>query len=401
MKLCVIADDLTGAAEIAGLGLRYGLAARLVREPFVPDGCGEGLTVLDTDSRALTPEAAAARVREACAAACASGFGRIYKKTDSALRGPLLAEVGAALEALGMERALLVPQNPSRGRTVSAGRYASGGVPLHLTEFGRDPEHPATSDDVAELLGARDGALPVAVLDPGAALPSCGVAFGCAADAAEVRGWASQLDARTLPAGGADFFQAVLEAAGLRVCTSPAPQAREGRALAVCGSASEESRRAVQQAGRSGVRICRMPASVFGATDGATAAQALWREEAARALRESGAAVLTVGRPCAGGGHGCARRLAEALADAAASALAEGAADELLLEGGATAAAVARKLGWHAFHVCEELAPGVVGLRPVSGGPRVTFKPGSYPWPAGLPELLGRAAETLHGGGEP
>ena len=48
-RVLVIADDLSGAAEIAGVGLRYGLPTRLLRER--PVECGEGLTVIDSDSR--------------------------------------------------------------------------------------------------------------------------------------------------------------------------------------------------------------------------------------------------------------------------------------------------------------------------------------------------------------
>src|SRR5438270_459736 len=52
-RILVIADDLTGAAEIAGIGLRYGLPTRLVRDH--PGRCEHGLTVMDTDSRPMPP----------------------------------------------------------------------------------------------------------------------------------------------------------------------------------------------------------------------------------------------------------------------------------------------------------------------------------------------------------
>ena len=61
-KALVIADDLSGAAEIAGIGHRYGLPTRLVRER--PTSFAPGLTVIDSDSRSLAPADAARRVSE-------------------------------------------------------------------------------------------------------------------------------------------------------------------------------------------------------------------------------------------------------------------------------------------------------------------------------------------------
>src|SRR3954447_23706741 len=116
LKVLVIADDLTGAAEIAGVGLRYGLPTRLVRER--PTKVEQGLTVLDTDSRTLDPSDAATAVREFVQELRGQPFDLIYKKTDSVMRGPVLAEVEALMAAFGRTGALLVPQNPSRGRTV-------------------------------------------------------------------------------------------------------------------------------------------------------------------------------------------------------------------------------------------------------------------------------------------
>ena len=60
-------------------------------------------------------------------------------------------------------------------------------------------------------------------------------------------------------------------------------------------------------------------------------------------------------------------------------------ADNLLLEGGATASAVCRRMNWHQFDVEGEFAPGVVQMHALgadgSTGHRLVIKPGSYPWP--------------------
>src|SRR5213078_2166976 len=150
-RLLVIADDLSGAAEIAGIGLRYGLPTRLVRER--PVECGAGLTVIDSDSRLLRATRAARIVESLVEGVSGDEFDLIYKKTDSAMRGQILAEVRALMRILGFSGALLVAQNPSRGRVIVDGEYRIDGVPLHQTGFADDPDHPAHASDPAKLLG--------------------------------------------------------------------------------------------------------------------------------------------------------------------------------------------------------------------------------------------------------
>jgi uncharacterized protein YgbK (DUF1537 family) len=62
----------------------------------------------------------------------------------------------------------------------------------------------------------------------------------------------------------------------------------------------------------------------------------------------------------------------------------------LVIEGGATAAAIVAALGWTAFDVEGNLAPGVVSMRPLAKTERgkrfrIVLKPGSYPWPPNFP----------------
>jgi hypothetical protein len=82
-------------------------------------------------------------------------------------------------------------------------------------------------------------------------------------------------------------------------------------------------------------------------------------------------------------------RLLEVLARLVSQCISIRRVERLLLEGGATAACVLRRLGMHRFRVIREWAPGVVTLRAVNGrGLEITIKPGSYPW-------LGPFAEAL------
>jgi D-threonate/D-erythronate kinase len=54
-------------------------------------------------------------------------------------------------------------------------------------------------------------------------------------------------------------------------------------------------------------------------------------------------------------------------------------------EGGATAVALARCMGWRRLAVKSELASGVVTLSVIGGSARLlTIKPGSYAWPEAI-----------------
>jgi hypothetical protein len=53
--------------------------------------------------------------------------------------------------------------------------------------------------------------------------------------------------------------------------------------------------------------------------------------------------------------------------------------DHLIIEGGATAWATLQTLGWSQFQIVNQIAPGVVQMR-AENGTYITLKPGSYPW---------------------
>jgi len=367
--IAVIADDLSGAAELAGLALRHGLRAE-VQTAFSADTDADVICV-DTDTR-LLPEADAARIAETVArAALAARPAWIFKKCDSVLRGPVLAEARAIARAAGAARIVILPANPSRGRIIRGGEYFVEDVPLDQTDFARDPAHPRQTALVAELLG---GDL-AGVETPDAETP---------ADIARV---AAAVTAATLPVGAADFFAALLAARGnatsRRVQPGPsapgtsrttlqppsaipqsAVRAPHFPALLVSGSAAAwpQRRAAAEQSGLPVFALPHDPAAV------------------ARALRSSGRALVGIGDGPATRGIPPAT-LTRQLAATVAAVLAEAAPARLLLEGGATARAVISALNWARLRAVETAAPGVGALCPVGGGPLLFIKPGSYAWP--------------------
>ncbi len=123
----ILADDATGALECASLLARFDQ---------------RDLRIVDTQSRHLPPADAAAKVR-----AYAAGHPVLYKKTDPALRGNIAAE----LEALLPRTVVYIPAYPNLGRTVVDGQLFIHGVPVHQTDFARDPRHPIQTSRIADL----------------------------------------------------------------------------------------------------------------------------------------------------------------------------------------------------------------------------------------------------------
>src|SRR5688572_5722033 len=112
--IAVIADDLTGAAELAGIGLRYGLRAEVVTE--LTRETDADLLVVSMDSRSMDKQDAVRKASETTAAIAGLHPEMIFKKVDSALRGYVAEEIAAHLNILHLQKALLVPANPVLGR---------------------------------------------------------------------------------------------------------------------------------------------------------------------------------------------------------------------------------------------------------------------------------------------
>lgn len=372
--LVVFADDLTGAAEIASIAHNAGLRALVLTTP--PGGPADAdVLVFDTDTRLCTPARAAQRVRAFAKRLRRQPHSGFFKKTDSVLRGPVLAELTALATSLGHRRTLLVPCNPSLGRVIRDGHYFIGGRPLHETAFVHDPHHPRTTSEVLTLLDAKKYPR-VACLAPSSRLPGQGIIVGEADSPADVAVWAGQIDAHTLPAGGADFFRLWLQAR--RPYSPPTGGYRlpAGPALLLSGTIAPSD-----------------PFSPFAVQPVAIAARRIPSVKTLSAkvraqLRATGCAAVTATGPLVHDAR-VSTALTRTFASLAAELHAAGAFNHLLIAGGATAAAVLSKLGWSQFDVVRIWGPGAVTLRPTAAPEfAVTMKPGSYAWPASLSQYF-------------
>lgn len=381
--MAALADDFTGAAEVAARLHAAGLPARVA---WQVNGTGAGqFLVLDTATRPLPEEAALRRLEEHLAALAAAGRRLVYKKVDSTLRGQLGLELSACLRALPGARALLCPSFPERGRTVVGGLLLVDGVPLPDTAFARDPRHPMETGDIAALL-AQQGCPGAAHLD--LALVRAGAAAVAAALAALPPGTVAVGDAET----NADL-QTLAEACGrlgeqvLAVGSSGLlaylPQAALGApprraVLAVVGSLHPASRGQAEALVAAG-------AALFPVDPPAPSRAA---RAAAAALEQGQDAVLI------SPDDRRAMGVLSGLATAAAEVLAAGAPAGLVVAGGETARSVLEMLRAAGVQAEGELEPGVAAGR-IVGGTAVHLPLVSKAGGFGDEQLLVRCAEYV------
>ena len=159
-RLLVIADDFTGALDTGVQFAARGAKTCVVTDPgydFSRAGTEIQVLVLDAETRHLMPEAAYKVVFHAVERALAENFTYIYKKTDSALRGNIGAELAAVLDASGADRLHFLPALPRMNRVTREGIHYIEGVPVAESLFGQDPFEPVTASFVPEIIAAQSG----------------------------------------------------------------------------------------------------------------------------------------------------------------------------------------------------------------------------------------------------
>ncbi len=357
--IIVIADDITGAAEIGGIALSLGLNTRLVMSVgnVLPE-CD--VLVVATDTRSMAREAAVSETRRIAEAV--RGHGLMFKKTDSALRGNVEAELSELMTVAGYKRAVYLPANPSKGRTVENGIYYVGGVPIAETDFRRDPEFPALSSSLAERFPLMKPYCKDAVE---------GMLYADATSQDDISRMVAEAGSNTLLAGAADLFETLLHAKFPKAVAQakPLPRINFGSdVLIVRGSTLSKQIEL-------GIPVSAMPADVyFGHADAAQ-----WQTDALKMYQEKHALIVSFGSNSGLADKPSAERLRNTMAGVAAALVAEHRPEELIIEGGATAYSLLSRLGWHNYTLTDQIAPGVVRMLSAQGT-YVTLKPGSYPW---------------------
>ena len=378
--LTVLADDVTGAAEIAGVCLRYGLSLtfdfdfNLQRKPSTE------VWIIASDTRSLPEEEACETVREIARRLKTLQVKTVFKKIDSALRGHVLPEIEALCEYIPAEKVFILPANPETGRTIQDGMYRINGLPLHQTAFADDPDFPMQTSLVREIL--HTGARP---FPP----PLRGGAGGevwtpDVTTKEDYEKYARQVRPGILPLGGSVFFEAcvpVFFPSAKPNAVVPQPIRKENSILMICGSRHEASKQFV----RENQTIKRMEIASGFVEELLEDPENLrvWSVGAAFIFKEHKKMVIRVKDEDKNGVS--SEKVKELLAKITAELIKRCRIDELLIEGGATARACLQAAGFASLVPVQEYARGVVRFQiPGRENLHLTVKPGSYEWSSKL-----------------
>lgn len=152
-KIGIIADDFTGANDSGVQLAKKGLTATVMLD-FTEKNIQSNPDVLivDTDSRAKTQEEAYEAVEEAASLLFEQGYGHVYKKVDSTLRGNIPAELAALEKVYNPDIIVIAPAFPKMKRTTVSGHHYVNGELITETEFGKDPKTPVTESYLPDML---------------------------------------------------------------------------------------------------------------------------------------------------------------------------------------------------------------------------------------------------------
>lgn len=378
--IAVIADDLTGAAELAGIGLGYKLKTEV--STVIDSNCNADLLIIATNTRSL-PEAEATHIMAELTIQLMSLKPRlIFKKIDSVLRGHILNEIESQLAVSGLKRTLIIPGNPSHEKKIVDGIYYYKNEPIHLSDYANDPAFPATTSNVKEMLRAAN---PINLLKTGEELPETGIMVGEVFDEIDLNYWVEQADGDTLLAGASGLFNNLLQHLFSAQPAGYSYPGLLGRRLFVFGSTFYQGKLAVNNGLLNNIAVHYVPAAIVCSKDDDKQIIYLFASHVATSIIQQNNAIIAINPDSISGIKIDPVLLSNKIAAIVKQVIQYTTLNELLIEGGATAWSVLSQLNFKKMYPVNQLAPGVIRMS-VPGDTQlyVTLKPGSYEWPAAV-----------------
>lgn len=378
--IAVIADDLTGAAELAGIGLGYKLKTEV--STVIDSSCNADLLIIATNTRSL-PEAEARHIMAELTIQLMSLKPRlIFKKIDSVLRGHILNEIESQLAVSGLKRTLIIPGNPLHEKKIVDGIYYYKNEPIHLSDYANDPAFPATTSNVKEMLRAAN---PINLLKPGEELPETGIMVGEVFDEIDLNYWVEQADGDTLLAGASGLFSNLLQHLFSAQPAGYSYPGLPGRRLFVFGSTFYQGKLVVNNGLLNNIAVHYVPAAIVCSKDDDKPIIYLFASHVATSIIQQNNAIIAINPDSISGIKIDPVLLSNKIATIVKQVIQYTTLNELLIEGGATAWSVLSQLNFKKMYPVNQLAPGVIRMS-VPGDTQlyVTLKPGSYEWPAPL-----------------
>ena len=383
MKLGVIADDFTGATDIASMLVRHGMQTLLcIGVPAAGSVMAAEAVVIALKSRTAPAAVAVAQAREALQALQHAGVQHVVFKIcstfDSTPAGNIGPVADALVDALGPGIALVCPALPENGRTVYRGHLFVGDRLLHESGMQHHPLTPMTDANLVRVLQAQTPhpvallAHPVvaqgyeAVMASLEAFRAAGVRYviADAIDDADLRVLARVAPRACLVVSGSGLAQglpAVLggTAPGEAVSVSLSPPPDTLTAI-LAGSCSVATQAQVAQWCAAGRPAWRLDPMALAASDAHLAEVLAWAVQQTQPFlvyaTDTQAAVLAVQQQL---GAGAAGAVVEAALAAIAQGVRQHGVQRFVVAGGETAGAVVHALGVRALRVGAVIEPGV------------------------------------------
>ncbi|MCX8005738.1 MAG: four-carbon acid sugar kinase family protein, partial [Burkholderiaceae bacterium] len=377
MRLGCIADDFTGAADIANTLTRGGLRTVLaIGVPAQPPPAADAVVVA-LKTRSIDPEQAVAQSLAACDWLAAHGCGQFVFKIcstfDSTPRGNIGPVAEALRERLAAGCVAVCPAFPANGRTVYRGHLFVGDALLNESGMEKHPLNPMTDANLVRVLQAQSRsrvalighevvrAGPAAIAQRLKALDAAGFGFAivdavCDADLLALG--AALADAR-LAVGGSGIALGLpqnFRARGEPAASEAKRPPLDGNAVLLAGSCSNATR--AQVAAYDGPRLQIDPARVVGDATYLEEVRTWCLQQRRPPLVASSAAAAEVAALQAVHGAHLAQQIERFFGDLAAALLAAG-VRRFIVAGGETSGAVVAALGVRLLEVGAEIDPGV------------------------------------------
>ena len=416
MKLGVIADDFTGATDVAGFLVEYGIPT--IQINGVPDPAyGEEAEayVVSLKTRACPPEEAVEQSLRALSWLQSRGCDRFYFKYcstfDSTDRGNIGPVADAILKTLGSGCSVVCPALPVNGRTVYKGYLFVSDQLLHESGMRSHPLNPMRDSKLSRLLekqsSGRVAGLYAEVIDQGEAavrhqLKQCadaGYRYVVTDTLADDHLAVIAEAVRDFPlvTGGSGLAMALAKLqqkdAAAIAAAKRLGRPEPGKTVVLSGSCSEATQKQVEvyrkkaPSMRIEVERCVEAADAYvaellqwaGEQLAAGRAPLLFATTAAEELSENS---RRYGREEAG------QAIEEVFGKLAAGLAGQG-AQNFIVAGGETSGRVVQSLGIEAFRIGPQVSPGVPWVRSTDGSHALILKSGNF----GDEDFFARAQE--------
>lgn len=383
--ITVVADDLTGAAEMAGVCLRYGITVSFGIDTL-PETSAE-VTIVATDSRSMS-ENDAYNIHNQLAEKILQRSPNhiIFKKCDSVLRGHVLTELSALMTVFTKSSVLLQPSNPHGNRCIQNGIYYVNETEIAKTSFNTDPDFPAKTSNVKQLLSNRSSIGNTIEIHTGriSKINSKGIFIPDCKNEKDLIENLKLFSNDILIGGSAAFFQQFL----VKLTLASSKKSTEklhfsSNYLLVSGSTHSESIAFSEMLQKQNCPMLKFPKVLLKEVIDEENLNA-WTQEVSETYNKHKKLGLRISNDVISFKNS-SKILKNRLSFVVKSFLKQSNCNELFFEGGATTYDVLKMLEWHSFTPIAELRLGVVRMQ-YNHNPKthITLKPGSYNWPTGL-----------------